>query len=132
MNASSGSGECPRRSNRSAMKSGSFGRIAEYRERGGPERAFRNFQMRREIPVFIAVLLLVSHPAPAEAGEPRPNILFIVSEDISRDLGCYGNGFVHTPNLDRLASQGARFTRCFTHAPVCAPSRSGMITGMYP
>jgi N-sulfoglucosamine sulfohydrolase len=58
--------------------------------------------------------------------------VFIVAEDISPDLGCYGNKFVHTPNLDKLASQGARFTRCYTHAPVCAPSRSGMITGMYP
>jgi uncharacterized sulfatase len=68
----------------------------------------------------------------AAAEDQRPNIVFIASEDISPDLGCYGNKFVHTPNLDKLASEGVRFTRCFTHAPVCAPSRSGMITGMYP
>ena len=62
----------------------------------------------------------------------RPNIVWIVSEDMSADLGCYGDALAKTPNLDRLASEGARFTRAFTHAPVCAPSRSGLITGMYP
>src|SRR6476620_2250371 len=71
-------------------------------------------------------------PVAAAAADQRPNIVFIASEDISPDLGCYGNKFVHTPTLDKLASEGVRFTRCFTHAPVCAPSRSGMITGMYP
>lgn len=74
-----------------------------------------------------------AEPATAKpAADARPNIVFIGAEDFSPDLGCYGSKFVHTPNLDRLASQGARFTRAFTHAPVCAPSRSGMITGMYP
>ena len=89
----------------------------------------------------LCVALLCVAPARSDAVEPakatpgadaRPNIVFIGAEDFSPDLGCYGSKFVHTPNLDRLASQGARFTRAFTHAPVCAPSRSGMITGMYP
>ena len=62
----------------------------------------------------------------------RPNIVLIGTEDISPSLGCYGDPDAITPNLDKFASQGARFTRCFTHAPVCAPSRSGLITGMYP
>src|SRR5215470_12006117 len=62
----------------------------------------------------------------------RPNIVWIVAEDISPNLGCYADPDAITPNLDRLAAQGARFTRCFTHAPVCAPSRSGLITGVYP
>jgi N-sulfoglucosamine sulfohydrolase len=66
------------------------------------------------------------------AGEPRPNIIFLTCEDISPNLGCYGDPDALTPNLDKFASQGARFTRAFTHAPVCAPSRSGLITGMYP
>jgi uncharacterized sulfatase len=80
--------------------------------------------------LFCLAVAFVTRPAPA-ADRP-PNFIFIGAEDISPDLGCYGNRFVQTPNLDRLASQGARFTRCFTHAPVCAPSRSGLITGMYP
>jgi N-sulfoglucosamine sulfohydrolase len=62
----------------------------------------------------------------------RPNIIWVVLDDASPTLGCYGDTQAITPNLDRLAREGARFTRAFTHAPVCAPSRSGLITGMYP
>src|ERR1051325_5512906 len=64
--------------------------------------------------------------------EERPNFVFLVGEDTGPDLGCYGDALAKTPNLDKLASEGCRFTRGFTHAPVCAPSRSGMITGQYP
>lgn len=66
------------------------------------------------------------------AASGRPNIVWIVGEDLGPELGCYGDRDAITPELDRLAAQGARFTRCFTHAPVCAPSRSGLITGRYP
>ena len=62
----------------------------------------------------------------------RPNIIWIVGEDLGPELGCYGDSYASTPNLDRLAREGAMFTRAFTHAPVCAPSRSGLITGRYP
>src|SRR3954462_12937721 len=64
--------------------------------------------------------------------KPRPNFVFLVGEDTGPDLGCYGDRLAKTPNLDRLAAEGCRFTRAFTHAPVCAPSRSGLITGQYP
>jgi uncharacterized sulfatase len=71
--------------------------------------------------------------APASLpGAQRPNVLWITCEDTSPDLGCYGDKYAVTPNLDKLAAEGARFTNAFTHAPVCAPSRSGIITGMYP
>jgi N-sulfoglucosamine sulfohydrolase len=62
----------------------------------------------------------------------RPNIVWIVAEDMGPEVGCYGDKYARTPNIDKLASEGARFTRAFTHAPVCAPSRSGLITGRYP
>lgn len=62
----------------------------------------------------------------------QPNILWISAEDISPSLGCYGDSYAITPRLDQLATEGMRFTRCFTHAGVCAISRSGLITGMYP
>jgi arylsulfatase A-like enzyme len=62
----------------------------------------------------------------------RPNILWISLEDTSPDLGCYGDKYAVTPNIDRLAAQGCRYTQAFTHAGVCAPSRSGIITGTYP
>jgi arylsulfatase A-like enzyme len=66
------------------------------------------------------------------AAEPRPNILWIVAEDFSPNLGCYGDPDARTPNLDRLAAQGVRFNRAFSHAPVCAAARSTLITGMSP
>jgi uncharacterized sulfatase len=62
----------------------------------------------------------------------RPNILWISAEDLSPDLGTYGDPYAATPTLDRLAREGARFTNAFSAAPVCAPSRSAIITGMYP
>ena len=62
----------------------------------------------------------------------RPNILWISAEDLSPDLGCYGYNEVRTPNIDKLAREGIRYTNAFTVAGVCAPSRSGIITGMYP
>ena len=61
----------------------------------------------------------------------RPNIVWIMAEDISPDLGCYGTPEVKTPNIDRLASEGIRYTNAFVTGPVCSASRSGMITGMY-
>ncbi len=61
----------------------------------------------------------------------QPNILWIVGENLALDLGCYGAKNVKTPNLDRLAEQGVMFTRVFATSPVCAPSRSAFMTGMY-
>ncbi len=61
----------------------------------------------------------------------HPNILWISGEDISPRLGCYGDHVANTPNIDKLASQGVRYTNVYTTAPVCAPCRSGIITGMY-
>ena len=65
-------------------------------------------------------------------GAKKPNILWISCEDIGPRLGCYGDRVARTPNLDCLAAEGVRFDRVFTSSPVCAPVRSGIITGMYP
>ena len=62
----------------------------------------------------------------------RPNILWITVEDISPDLGCYGDPVAHTPALDALASKGFRYTHAIANAPVCAPARNAIVTGMYP
>ncbi len=61
----------------------------------------------------------------------RPNILWISAEDISPDLGCYGDDYAITPNIDAFAKQAVRFDNAFTSAGVCSPVRSGIITGMY-
>jgi uncharacterized sulfatase len=76
--------------------------------------------------------LLAAGPAAAFGAETRPNIIWMVGEDMGAEVGCYGDRAAITPNIDQLAREGARFTRCFTHAPVCAPSRHGLITGRYP
>ncbi len=64
-------------------------------------------------------------------GPRRPNVLWLIAEDLGPHLGAYGTKEVSTPNLDRLASEGMRFTRAFATAPVCSPSRSAFMTGMY-
>jgi len=61
----------------------------------------------------------------------RPNILWLDAEDMCPDLGCYGLDLVQTPNLDQLAGEGALFTNAFVTSPVCSPSRSSIMTGMY-
>lgn len=62
----------------------------------------------------------------------RPwNIVWIIADDLSPDLSCYGNTDVSTPNIDRLAKEGALFTNAYVTCPVCSPSRSALITGMY-
>jgi len=62
---------------------------------------------------------------------PPPNILWILAEDFSPDLGCYGNKQVHTPNIDRLASEGVLYTNACVTAPVCSAARSALMVGMY-
>lgn len=74
--------------------------------------------------------------APAVGGErasaQRPNILWITCEDLSCLLGCYGDQHAVTPNIDRLARHGVRYTLAFANAPCCSPARSCLITGVYP
>lgn len=65
------------------------------------------------------------------ADSAKPNILFILAEDIGKNLSCYGEPLVSTPNLDRLAARGVRYNNAFTTAPVCSASRSAIMTGMY-
>jgi arylsulfatase A-like enzyme len=70
--------------------------------------------------------------AGAAASKPPPNLVFILADDLGYgDLGCYGQAKIHTPHLDRLAAQGMRFTQFYAGAPVCAPSRSVLLTGQH-
>jgi arylsulfatase A-like enzyme len=81
---------------------------------------------------LVTVLPVVASASTLSAQAPlRPNILFISNEDMSPHLGAYGDPVARTPNLDRLATESLRFTSAFTTAPVCAPSRAAIITGMY-
>jgi arylsulfatase A len=65
--------------------------------------------------------------------EKKPNIIFILSDDLGyMDLGCYGNPYNETPNIDALAKNGIRFTQAYSASPVCSPSRAAIMTGKYP
>ncbi|WP_417374827.1 sulfatase-like hydrolase/transferase [Gimesia maris] len=68
----------------------------------------------------------------AESEPDRPNILWITSEDNGPHLGCYGDEYADTPHIDGLAKQGMIYLNCWSTAPVCAPARTTLITGMYP
>lgn len=80
----------------------------------------------------VFVLYFLSIRTEGKAQQDRPNILWIVTEDNSPFLGAYGDKFADTPHLDQLASEGVLYENVFSTAPVCAPSRSTLITGMYP
>src|ERR1041385_4120831 len=68
----------------------------------------------------------------AQVPPKRPNILFILADDLGYgDLGCYGQERIKTPNIDRLAAEGMRFTQCYAGSTVCAPSRACLMTGLH-
>ena len=83
----------------------------------------------------IALLFFISAEAARSCGaqpaSDRLNVLWIVGENFDLDFGCYGAKNVRTPNVDRLAAEGIRYTNVFSTSPVCAPSRSAFMTGMY-
>ena len=102
---------------------------------------------RRSIFVLLLAALVVAvsgRPAaavPASAADAaaappptsRPNIVFVLADDMGLgDVSCYGGTLVPTPRLDRLAQEGARFTRYYTASPICSPSRAALVTGQYP
>ena len=83
------------------------------------------------IALFMTPFIIVPCMLSSVAMSEQPNIVWISCEDISPHLGCYGDPHAITPNLDKLAQEGTRYTNAFTTAGVCAPCRSAIITGMY-
>jgi arylsulfatase A-like enzyme len=74
-----------------------------------------------------------AEPVPAQQARQRPNFVFFLIDDMGwRDTGCYGSTFYETPNIDRLARQGMRFTDAYAACPVCSPTRASIMTGKYP
>ena len=79
-----------------------------------------------------ALLLVLALPALAMAAD-KPNIVLILADDLGqRDLACYGSKFYRTPNIDRIAAEGMRFTDYYAACPVCSPTRASIMTGQYP
>ncbi|WP_037326265.1 sulfatase [Runella zeae] len=84
------------------------------------------------ISTFTIVALLL-HGNFAQTQTTKPNIIFILADDLAQaDLGCYGNPFNETPNLDKLAKSGIKFTQSYAACPVCSPSRAAIMTGKHP
>lgn len=75
---------------------------------------------------------VISTTCVAASGEGRPNILWLTAEDIGTELGCYGDEYARTPCINQLSTRGLRYLNAWSNAPVCAPARSTLISGMYP
>lgn len=98
------------------------------------------FRCRSEMPCrWLALGLLISTAAslgdevPESNSATPPNIVFVLADDLGwRDLGCYGSTLHETPNLDRLAQRGIRFTNAYAAAPACSPTRATILTGQNP
>ena len=96
-----------------------------------------NYTMRNPLNIFTLAALLLTSPAALSAAGPaqppaQPNIIYILLDDAGYgDFGCYGQKTLRTPNIDRLASEGMKFTRHYAGSTVCAPSRCVLMTGLH-
>jgi len=95
------------------------------------ERAVSKLSILQMVALVYAGMAVISTALAAEA-PAKPNILFVICDDLNCDLGSYGHPLVQSPNVDRLAAQGVRFERAYCQYPLCGPSRASFMAGLYP
>jgi arylsulfatase A-like enzyme len=87
----------------------------------------------RRTPVAVRILAIIALSLLAPAAPAQTNFVFFLVDDLGwRDLGCFGSSFYETPNVDKLARTGMRFTQAYAACPVCSPTRASIMTGKYP
>ena len=93
-----------------------------------------HLHIKTTLALLLVSILQIAWADAASALQPkRPNVLFILVDDLGwKDLGCYGNDVFETPNLDKLAEQGMRFTDAYAACPICGPSRAAILMGKFP
>lgn len=95
----------------------------------------RNLRLRPDVWILVLAPVLALSPSlvPGATGEERPNVIFLLLDDMGyADIGAYGNTYHRTPNIDRLAREGMRFTDAYAAAPNCSPTRASILTGRWP
>ena len=87
----------------------------------------------QKLPGLLCLWLLIFFAVPVEGRDkPKWNVLFLISDDLNNDLGCYGHPLVKSPNIDKLAKRGVMFDRAYCQYPLCSPSRTSLLTGRRP
>ena len=106
--------------------------IFQYKLNGQDTKPVDGIRLEKLIELLLLTLSLPVLAAGQTNAPSKPNLIWIMADDLGwGDLGCYGQKVITTPNLDRMAAEGMRFTHCFAN-PLCSPSRGQLITGRYP